>query len=533
MKNVRILDCTLRDGGRVIDCAFEDRHTHNIIRGLVESNIDIIEVGFLRDRHNVTYKGDSTFFTDVDQITPFLIKKQGVEYVAFVDYGMFDFDSLKPYDGKSIDGIRVGFTKKDYSNYYEDIIARLKFVKDSGYKLFIQGVNSLNYSDKELLGIVDMVNEISPEGFGIVDTYGAMLINDVQGLFHLIDRNLDKNIVIDFHAHNNYQLSFSFAQEVIRMSNGVRNVIIDSTLNGMGKGAGNLNTELLVNYLNVKHGYSYNFERLLDCIDVNLFDLSQEHKWGYSMSAMMAGIYKSHPNNIIYLLNKFRLNTTDIANILKKMSDSERQRYDYDMLDKLYNDYRMVDYDDTNEIEQLKSVFSDRVMLILCPGKTIAAYRPQIEKFISENKPIVVSVNYVDSASEYAFFGNKLRYAFSDIPDNVRVIVMPDVNKRSPRDIVVSNIGNDSNLDNSALIALNLMKRLSVRHIAIAGMDGYHSEYYDNYADKTNVNKRVNNSYFNEINRNVSIALEKFSKEVSSEIFVEMITPSIYENSIK
>ena len=85
MKNVRILDCTLRDGGRIIDCAFPDTETKEISRRLAEAKIDIIEVGFLRDRRKVNYQGNSTFFTDVDQIRPFIDKeKKGILYTCLL-----------------------------------------------------------------------------------------------------------------------------------------------------------------------------------------------------------------------------------------------------------------------------------------------------------------------------------------------------------------------------------------------------------------------------------------------------------------
>ena len=104
MKNVRILDCTLRDGGRIIDCAFPDCEIKEISDKLANAKIDIVEIGFLRDKNKVDYKGNSTFFTDVDQMRPFVNKdRQSTLYVAFIDYGMFDIESLKPYDGNSID----------------------------------------------------------------------------------------------------------------------------------------------------------------------------------------------------------------------------------------------------------------------------------------------------------------------------------------------------------------------------------------------------------------------------------------------
>ena len=86
MKNVRVLDCTLRDGGRIIDCAFPDQEIKEISNRLADAKIDIIEVGFLRDGRRTNYQGNSTFFTDVDQIRPFVNKeKRNTIYTAFID----------------------------------------------------------------------------------------------------------------------------------------------------------------------------------------------------------------------------------------------------------------------------------------------------------------------------------------------------------------------------------------------------------------------------------------------------------------
>lgn len=133
MKNIQVLDCTLRDGGRIIDCAFPDQEMKEISEKLANAKIDIIEVGFLRDWRKIKYQGNSSFFTDVEQIRPFVDKtKNNVLYVAFIDYGMCDIDSLKPYDGTSIDGIRFGFTKKNYEDSREDVLRWANIIKASG-----------------------------------------------------------------------------------------------------------------------------------------------------------------------------------------------------------------------------------------------------------------------------------------------------------------------------------------------------------------------------------------------------------------
>ena len=375
MKNVKILDCTLRDGGRIINCAFPNSQIKDIAYRLADANIDIIEVGFLRDAKSVNYQGNSTFFTDVDQIRPFVNRKKDTMYVAFIDYGMFDFSTLKPYDGTSIDGLRIGFTRKNFENDHEEILECLAEVKQKGYKLFVQGVNSLGYTDRELLGIVDIVNQIQPEGFGIVDTYGAMYMDDVDRLYTIVDHNLDENIAIDFHSHNNYQLSFAFAQEIIRLSNGKREVIIDGTLNGMGKCAGNLNTELLVDYLVRKRNYDYDFDAILDIIDDHIYNYHLQHQWGYSIPALMGGIYRSHPNNIIYLTEKFRLATKDIKYIISMIDPDKRMRYDYDNIQRLYQEYNHVKVDDKENLALLERILKGKKILLLMPGQSISQYK--------------------------------------------------------------------------------------------------------------------------------------------------------------
>ena len=353
MKNVKLLDCTLRDGARIINCEVPDKDIKKIISRLTESHIDYVEVGFLRDHRKLTYKHGSTFFTSVKQIEPFIDvdTKSNTKYLAFVDYGMFDFDSLDECDGKSVDGIRVGFTKGDYEKERKNLLAAFEKVKQKGYMLFIQGVNSLGYTDSEILELCGMLNEIMPYGFGIVDTYGSMYLEDVDRIYSIVNHNLDKRIAIDFHAHNNRQMAFALSQEVMRLDAGRREIIIDATLEGMGKCAGNLNIELMVDLLTKKHKYDYNFDLLLDTIDECLYEIKQNHEWGYTVPNLMGGIYQTHPNNVLYLNDKFRLNNKDIKNIVSMIEQEKKHHYDYDYLENLYLEYSESKIDDSKSLE--------------------------------------------------------------------------------------------------------------------------------------------------------------------------------------
>lgn len=538
MKNVSILDCTLRDGGRIIDCAFPDQEIKEIAEKLASAKIDIVEIGFLRDSHDVKYEGNSTFFTDVDQMIPFLDKsKKNTMYVAFIDYGMFDFQTLKPFNGESIDGIRFGFTKKDYLQNRADLLTCMQTVKDKGYRLFVQGVNSLNYSDREILELVDMVNEVHPYSFGIVDTYGAMYMDDVDRIYGLIDHNMDKDICVNFHSHNNYQLSFAFAQEVIKLSRGSRKIIIDGTLGGMGKVAGNLNTELIVDYLVRKLQYDYEMDNILDMLDDYIYKYSLKYSWGYSTAAMMAGIYKSHPNNVIYLTEKYRLDTKDIGKILSMIAPDKRQRYDYDNIQKLYIEYVADKIDDYQTIQELKDAIGGREILVLVPGNSLNTYREQIDAYAKQHGVLVISVNFIADAPEsYAFFGNQKRYTMLQKKRSGRKVIISSNIESDGSDIVVNyhsliNRGYQY-FENTTIMLLNLLKRLEVSKITIAGFDGFDAAKSSNYADDTFQNDR-HAAEFDVLNEEISEMLSEIVKTLEGKCEISMITPSKFEKVLK
>lgn len=534
-RNVQILDCTLRDGLRVVNCEIEDHKIVAVAQGLEKAGIDIIEMGFLRDAALKKYNGNTTFFTDVDQIVPFIPdSKSNALYVAFVDYGMFDFNILKNKTEGTIDGIRVGFTKKNFISEIDKVVDCLKIVKERGYKLFLQGVNSLGYTDSEFLRLIDIANAIRPYAFAIVDTYGAMYGQDLQHYYNLIDFNLDPEIAVDFHSHNNYQLSFALAQEIIKMS-GTRTIIIDSTLNGVGKVAGNLNTELIINFLNRKYGYDYNEDLILDLIDEYLFDIGKEHKWGYSIPALLAGEMKSHPNNILYLTQKFRLDTKDIKYILSMIDPQIRQRYDYENIEKLYIEYNSSKKDDTLEIEELKQrIGEERKALILGPGFSIIKYKEKIEKILAQENPLVISVNYVPEIFpiDYIFFGSNKRYCeFVSERKKKHAIITSNVKSDNDEDIVI-NYANviecgGKNFDSSFIMLLNLLKRIDAKTVYIAGMDGFRIGQENYYIHKLEYGRNAEG--YEEQNADIVDMLRKFKKQNEDNINIKFITPSVYD----
>lgn len=535
MKNIQILDCTLRDGGRIINCKFENAVIEGITQGLANSGIDIVEIGFLRGHDIVTYEQNSTFFTETEQIKPFIpCGKTDTMYVAFIDFGMYDFSCLDRCTGEAITGIRVGFTKTQFTSQRSAVKEALLKVKEQGYKLFIQGVNTLAYTDKELLELVDVVNEIRPYSFGLVDTYGAMYLDDIIHYYHLIDYNLNTEIHMDIHTHNNFQLSFAFAQEIISLADGKRNIILDATLNGMGKCAGNLNTELIADFLIRKRNYDYDINGILDIIDRYLYPIKENCFWGYSIPAFMAGIYKAHPNNIIFLTEKYRLNSKDMKYIISSIDEEKRQRYDYDNIQRIYKNYCQHRIDDTKVKEKLIKFFEDSHVLILVPGKSVVTYYKEIKDYIKHNKVIVICVNFVPRAIEYdyLFYANTIHWEkISNKIDRDKCIITSNIHTDTEETNLIdyaSLIAEDSpQYDNSTVMLLNFLKGLKVRRITIAGFDG-HKKNGKNYIDDTFPDHK-NDFEVDKINKEIKKLVWQYIDRVREKIEIDFLTPSIYE----
>lgn len=538
MKNIKLLECTLRDGGRLFNCAFLDNDIRDIATRLTAAKIDFVEMGFIRDNRKIQYNGDSTFFTSVSQISQFIPKnKNNTLFCAFIDFGMCNIDELESYDGTSIDAIRLGFTKKDYINKKEELLRWVNIIKSKGYKLFIQGVNSLNYSDKELLELVSLINSIKPYSFGIVDTYGAMYNDDIDRIFSLVDHNLDQDICVNFHSHNNYQLSFALAQEIIKLSqNSNRNIIIDSTLGGIGKVAGNLNSELITDFLVRKFHYDYEFEDLLDLIDDYIYPYSLKYKWGYSPASLLSGIYKSHPNNVIYLTEKFRLDTKDIGNLLSMIDPETRQKYDYDNIEKLYTEYIADKVDDEKAIILLKSFMENKEILVLVPGSTLNTYHDEILNYITTNNPIIISINFISEfKNAYAFFSNQKRYSrLSEEIKNKNIIISSNIKSTSKEEILVNyhkliNRGYKY-FENATIMLLNLLRRINPKKITLAGFDGFDENVSNNYIDRSFQNER-HISEFKKLNEELSEMFNNIKERMEPNCSFKFITPSKFQPS--
>lgn len=528
MSNIQILDCTLRDGGYINKWCFGNRIIKRILKYLSEAHMDIVECGFLSDGD---YDAEKTIFNHPSQINT-LLPCNNVKYVAMIALGEkeIDYKKVPMCDENGIWGIRLTFHKHEIERafiYARDLMSK-------GYKVFIQPVGTCTYSDRELLELVHMVNNLNPYAFYIVDTLGTITGTELMRIFQMIDVNLNPQICIGFHSHNNLQLSFSNAQKLIHHFT-ERNIIIDASVQGMGRGAGNLCTELIAQYLNEKVHSSYDVIPLLEIIDKYLNNIKEETPWGYAIPYYISAVNNCHPNYASFLMNKQTLRVKDIKRILDRIPLDKRALFDNELIKEIYEQYMERLIDDKENIKQLSKEFENQEILVMGPGSSILKERDIIDSYIKGKNPIIITVNFVSDYydADYIFVSNMKRFDDMDFSNvdkwKKKVVVTSNINCIDSENVIKVNYASYTNSDyiisdNAGLMLLHLLRRCMVKKIALAGFDGFVPYAKQNYYSK----ELLNSVEYAELEAK-TVHIKEQINQLKKEMDIKFITKSQYE----
>lgn len=320
MKSIKLLDCTLRDGGYIINWRFGKKNLQSILYELANAGIDYIECGFLKD---CKYNPDKTFFNSANELEE--IAPSGKNYFLMVNFGEYPIKNFSECKNRKIK-IRVAFKKKDQ----QEALEYIQTLVSLGWEVFANPMSTNTYSETELDLLLTEINKIKPYGLTIVDTLGNMYQDDVLQIFKYIDNQLADGIALGFHSHNSLQLSFSNTKTLLKM-NINREIIIDSCIYGMGRGAGNLCTELILAYLNENYQTNYNILPILKTLEECINPIYTKTPWGYSTPYCIAAIHGCHPNYATYL-KSLDISELEIGRILSEIPADKRTVFDKELL---------------------------------------------------------------------------------------------------------------------------------------------------------------------------------------------------------
>lgn len=527
MNTLKVLDVTLRDGGCVNNFNFGQTYMEKILAAQEASGVDIIEMGYI-DEHNGSCAGRTQYVNE--QVIPQCIlknKKPGVTYVAMMDYGKFNIDCLQTKTDKDIDGIRMAFHKKNRF----DVISIGKKIMEKGYMFYIQPMITLRYSDAELLELIELVNKELPDasGFYIVDSFGEMRPNDMSRVLNLVDHNLIPSMSLGFHSHNNLQMAYSNAIAMLQFPTN-RDLLLDCSIMGMGKGAGNLNTELLLEHLNLYYGKKYKIEPLLEVIDKVINQLHSEFYWGYTPEYYLSAVNQCTPSYASHFYNKHMLPIDQVSELLRMIVPEKKISFDKKYAEDVYRQYnesKMVD--DTLTIEEFKQIFRDKRVLLIAPGKSILTALNEIDNISEADDVVTIGLNTKLDCNDYLLTTRKDIYD-SAVAEGRQIIVCSNISKGGRGNVKILNYANwievdERTHDSSAVIALNLLKSCGVSEILLAGFDGFSVNINENYFDP-NMRHPVTPE---QVERRNKYYKNLITRVKESGVTVKFVTPSKYE----
>ncbi len=520
MKNVSVLDCTLRDGGYCNKWNFGHDSIPEIIQALTDAGIETVECGFVSDR--VSYDADKSKFPSVESINEYLPKKHpNTSYVAMINYGEYDTSLIPDRSEESISGIRIAFHKKNMDGGLE----MCRQIKSKGYDVFVQAMVSTTYSDEEFLNLIKNVNELEPYSFYIVDSFGNISSKNLMRYFFLCENNLKKNIRIGFHSHNNLQLAYSNARMLSEVQTD-RDLIIDSTIYGMGRGAGNLNTELFIEYLNGRNGRKYDSKPLLEVMDGIIDNFYLANPWGYSLPNYLSAINNAHPNYAGFFSDKNSLNIDSMSEIFQMMDPNKKLEYDSSYAEEIYFRYMESNKQSIDHLDNLRARVKDSSVLIIGPAMSSKTKRDRIIDRAKEGV-ITVSVNhaYPYMKTDFIFAGNIRRFEKMPKKDRGHCIITSNiVSDEAYVRVDYRSLLNGEEMvsDNAGLMAIALFHSLGASKIILAGFDGYSLDSAENYAD-SRMAFITKKAVLEERNRGISKVLSEMMKTIDLEFLTEPI----------
>ncbi len=290
-EKIKVLDCTIRDGGLIHNYQFNQDFVKAIYRAACEAHVDIFEIGkklcesdeFTREKYG---KWNFCDEDDIKKVVQSYECENPPLIAVMFDVGRVDVSTLLPADQSVIGMVRTAC-------YVVDIDKGLdlaKRSKDLGYETTINIMASSAAIESELIEALQQVNKTPEVDYlYLVDSFGAFYSEQVTSYLKLYREHApDKEL--GFHAHNNQQLAFANTQQAI--IDGVN--LLDATVNGIGRGAGNCNLELLVSFLK---NPKFDVRPIYKVIQEHMIPLRREIEWGYNDIYGISGHLNQHPRN--------------------------------------------------------------------------------------------------------------------------------------------------------------------------------------------------------------------------------------------
>tara|TARA_B100000700_G_scaffold329329_1_gene450587 strand:- start:4943 stop:6559 length:1617 start_codon:yes stop_codon:yes gene_type:complete len=386
-KNLVNIDCTLRDGGYYNNWDFSDDFVKKYLLALSSAKINYIELGF-RLFNNKGFKGAYAYCSDEFINRLDIPNDINIALMINIDDLLLEsqfnsemIEKIVPLnsDKSKVKLFRIACRIDDF----KVIAPAFNLLKKKGYQTAVNIMQISEMNENQLNIIGKLATEFDIDILYLADSLGSLIPDDI---FHIV-RNLRVTWKgsIGFHAHDNKGLALINTFKAIE--NGIS--WIDSTVNGMGRGAGNTKTEeLLLSLDNNKKDKSYLIP-LLKMINDDFKKLKERYCWGTNPYYFLAAEFSIHPTYIQTILSDDRFKEEDILSVIDYLKGEDSTKFISDQLESAKNFYT------GNSIGTFSacSIINNKEVLIVGSSPNLDSYKVALEDFIRKNQPIVLALN--------------------------------------------------------------------------------------------------------------------------------------------
>ena len=397
---VTVLDCTLRDGGYYCNWDFDDRMVARYLSAIAQAGIGYVEVGF-RSRTNSGFAGKYKFSSDamITRLCGHLNLGVAVMIDAkdFLQQTAVDHQGLRALFRRRVDSpvelVRVATTAQGLPQVAEIC----SVLKDLGYDVAINLMQANLFTEAQLEQVVTTSVPSTVDVLYLADSFGGLTPEHTHRLIRTLKTHFPKKA--GFHSHDN--LGLALANSLAAISAGAD--LVDASLLGMGRGAGNLRTEQLLLYLRFKNGaHHLDPSPLFDVVSTDFAALQARYQWGVSLPYMLSAVYDVHPSYAQQLLQVGYYTPLEVARILEVLRDrGNSTSFNTEQLsDALRERFTTVhDQVAVSALPNFRSVLpsfegkGSRPVLLLGAGPSVHQRAEDINEFIRAQQPVVIECN--------------------------------------------------------------------------------------------------------------------------------------------
>ncbi len=384
--NILLLDCTLRDGGYYNSWDFSPELINDYLVAMESAGVNVVELG-LRSLKNKGFKGACAFTTD-DFLRELPLPKNltigvminGSELVGDIPYHEV-LEKLFPIpaDESPVDLVRIAC----HVHEFEESLPAVTWLKEKGYKVGFNLMQIADCSEQEVKVLASLAANYPMDVLYFADSMGGMNPDQAASIISWL--RSEWSGALGIHTHDNQGLALSNSMRAI--SEGV--TWVDATVTGMGRGPGNALTEQVAIELAAYRAQPLNIVPLMSIIRKYFGPMKESYGWGSNPYYYLSGKYNIHPSYIQEMLSDSRYDEEDLLAIIEYLRVKGGKKFSLNALDAARRFYHGEPQGKWSPI----SIFKDRNILLLGAGPSVAKHREALERYIRNEKPLVLALN--------------------------------------------------------------------------------------------------------------------------------------------